>query len=254
MPIAGGIYYSLHEGASPQKTPVIFIHGAGGHHLYWPAAIRHLAGQRVFCIDLPGHGKSEGASQQSVWGYTQRIANFMVELGIYRAIFAGHSLGGCLALALAMEFADRVVGLGLVATASHIGLPAAIMAQEAHTGSFPLVVTALKELSFSPRSSPRLVTDAIRHLSEIRPSLLYNDLLAGMNFDVHDRLEAIKAPALILAGLDDLITPPACARAMAVNLPRSTLHLIPDAGHMVQLEQPAAVTAALNQFLNQFSD
>jgi pimeloyl-ACP methyl ester carboxylesterase len=254
MPIASGIYYSLYEGASQQKTPLVFIHGAGGNHLYWPAAIRHLAGQRVFCIDLPGHGKSEGTSQQSVWGYANRIANFITELGVYRAIFVGHSLGGCLALALALEHSDQVAGLGLVATAAHIELPGAIMAQVSHTGSFPLVVAALKELAFSPHTDAGLINDAMQSLAKTRPSLLYNDLIAGMNFDIHNRLESIKAPALILTGSDDQITPPACARAMAVNLPQANLHIIPNAGHMVQLEQPAALTAALDQFLNQFSE
>jgi pimeloyl-ACP methyl ester carboxylesterase len=254
MPIAGGLYYSLYEGTNQQKTPVVFIHGAGGSHLYWPAVIRHLAGQRVICIDLPGHGRSDGASQQSVWGYAQRIANFVYELGAYRAIFVGHSLGGCLALALALEHPDQVAGLGLVATSTHIELPAAIMAQAAHAGSFPLFITEMKKLAFSPHTDARLVNDAMLRLSETRPSLLYNDLIAGMNCDIHDRLEGIQVPALIVTGADDQITPPACARAMAVNLPQANLHIIPQAGHMVQLEKPDALIAALDQFLDQFSD
>jgi pimeloyl-ACP methyl ester carboxylesterase len=112
----------------------------------------------------------------------------------------------------------------------------------------------MRELAFSPHSDARLVNDAMQRLSEIRPSLLYNDLIAGMNFDIHDRLEGIKTPALILTGDDDQITPPACARAMAVNLPQANLHIIPQAGHMVQLEQPQAVMAALDQFLSPLLD
>jgi pimeloyl-ACP methyl ester carboxylesterase len=247
------MYYSLYEGDSQQKTPVVLIHGAGGDHLYWPAAIRRLLSQRVLSIDLPGHGKSEGTGYQSIWFYAQWIVNFLANLEIYQAIFIGHSMGGCIALALALDHPNQVAGLGLISTSTHIEFPAGILDQAAQPASFPLVVKTLMQRTFSPAANPKLVRDAAHRLAESRPSLLYGDLMACAAFDAHDRLDKINVPTLVMAGNDDLITPPACARALAVGLAGARLKIIPDAGHMVQLEQPILAAAALQSYLTQFS-
>jgi pimeloyl-ACP methyl ester carboxylesterase len=247
------MYYSLHEGDNPQKTPVVLIHGAGGDHLYWPAAIRRLPGQRVLSIDLPGHGKSDGTGYQSIWLYAQWIANFLAGLEIYQAVFVGHSMGGCIALALALDYPHRVAGLGLIATSNHIEFPAGILDQAAQPASFPMVVETLVQRTFSPAASPGLVRDAANRLVESRSGLLFGDLMACAAFDVHDRLDKVLVPTLVIAGSDDQITPPACARALAVNIAGSSLKIIAEAGHMVQLEQPAQTASALQSFLNQFS-
>ena len=60
MPITAGLHYFLHEGGRPVKSPVVLIHGAGMDHSAWPPEIRRLAGENVFTLDLPGHGKSKG--------------------------------------------------------------------------------------------------------------------------------------------------------------------------------------------------
>jgi pimeloyl-ACP methyl ester carboxylesterase len=247
------MYYSLYEEDNLPKTPVVLIHGAGADHLYWPVAIRRLPGQHVLCIDLPGHGKSEGTGYQSIWSYAQWLVSFLADLEIYQAIFVGHSMGGCIALALAIEHPNQVAGLALISTAAHIEFPGGILEQAAQPASFPLVTEMLVQRTFSPAASPNLLRDATRRLGESRSSLLFGDLMACAAFDVHDRLDKIHAPTLVMAGNDDLITPPACARALAVSLAGAKLKILPDAGHMLQLEQPNLAAAALKSYLSQFS-
>ena len=58
MPIASGLHYFAHNETLTSRPPVILIHGAGGSHLTWPAEVRRLPGQRIFALDLPGHGDS----------------------------------------------------------------------------------------------------------------------------------------------------------------------------------------------------
>jgi pimeloyl-ACP methyl ester carboxylesterase len=253
MPINHGIYYSLHEEGSRDSLPAVLIHGAGGDHLYWPASIRRLAGQTVLGIDLPGHGKSSGNSQQSLWSYAGWLADFLTQIGYYQVVLVGHSMGGCLALAMALEYPGQVAGLGLISTAPHIDFSGDLLNLAAHPASFPLVVEALTHLAFSPSTDLNLVQDASRRLSETRPSLLYSDLMACAVFDAHARLNAIKVPTLVMTGMDDQITPPGSARALAVSLPNASVYIIPAAGHMAPLEQPDEVAGRLGQFLVQFS-
>src|SRR3989304_5253214 len=97
MPFKAGFYYSLHEGGKPEQKPVILIHGAGSSHLFWPAEIRRLTGHTVLALDLPGHGHSDGVGFQSVSDYSGAITEFLAAMGIFKAAFVGHSLGGGLA-------------------------------------------------------------------------------------------------------------------------------------------------------------
>src|SRR4030042_2520041 len=103
MPNAAGIYYHAYEGAGGGKhPPVVLIHGAGGHHLYWPSQIRRMPGLRVYALDLPGHGKSEGRGEQSIALYAESILGWLLAVDIHRAIFVGSSMGRAIALHLAL--------------------------------------------------------------------------------------------------------------------------------------------------------
>ncbi len=118
MPIAAGIHYFLHEGGRQKRTPLVLIHGAGGDHLSWPPEIRRLTDERVFTLDLPGHGKSKGPGRQSVADYAESVVGFMNAADLSRAVFIGHALGGAIALTLAIDHPQRVAGIGLISIGS----------------------------------------------------------------------------------------------------------------------------------------
>jgi len=116
MPFAAGIHYFVREEGDVFRPPVILIHGAGGNHLYWPPELRRLAGFRVLALDLPGHGKSSGVGLQSIRDYASSLMTYMDAVGLSRAVIVGHSMGGAIALTLCLDHAERVAGLGLIAT------------------------------------------------------------------------------------------------------------------------------------------
>jgi pimeloyl-ACP methyl ester carboxylesterase len=260
MPFAAGMYYSVNEGGSKENPVVVLIHGAGADHLYWPADVRRLPGYTMIAPDLPGHGRSGGSGQQSIWIYAGQLVDFLAELGLYQAVFVGHSMGGCLALALALEYSGNVAALGLISCGAHIEIPPDILEHTFSPATFPLALEALKERIFSPYSNPDLVERGMRQLAETRPGVLYGDLLACQSFDVVDRVNQIMAPALILTGSEDQLTPPYCAQFLMANLGSTLkasedsspnrLQVVPSAGHMLTLEQPQVLKSALVSYLN----
>ncbi len=250
MPCAAGIYYYAFEGGVIETPPIVLIHGAGGNHLYWPPEIRRLTGNRVYAVDLPGHGKSEGYGLQSIAGYAGKLAAWLSAMGLHAAVFVGHSMGGAIALALASDYPEHVAGLGLVSSSARLNVGADILENAAHAATLHKAVEALAAHSFSPATESRLVELATMRMGEIRPSVLHGDLTACTQFDATQQLAAIRAPALVVCGADDRMTPVRSSQFLADSIRSARLVVVPRAGHMVMLEQPQAVAAELGKFVS----
>jgi pimeloyl-ACP methyl ester carboxylesterase len=259
MPFAAGIHYFNHEpeaggGENLVRLPVILIHGAGGNHLYWPPEVRRLGGQRILALDLPGHGKSSGVGQQSIRDYARSVLDFMDSLGIVRAVFVGHSMGGAIALTLGLDFAERAAALGLIASGGRLRVASPVLENTANAATFPLAVQLINEWAFGPQADPNLKALAARRMAETRPAVLHGDLLACDAFDVMARLEEIRVPTLVLCGTEDKLTPPHYSKTLAARIPGAALQTVDGAGHMVMLEEPRRVAGVLGVFLGTVSD
>lgn len=250
MPISNGIYYFAHDESNWARPAVILLHGAGGNHLFWPPEIRHLAGQRIYALDLPSHGKSEGISRQSISDYAESVLGFMDSLKLRKAVFVGHSMGGAIALWLGIHRPARALGLGLVATAPRLRVSPELLENTSNPATCPLAVKTIVEWSFSPLADARLKELAAKRLSEVRSSVLHGDFMACAAYDETSLLGRIKAPALIICGVEDKMTPHYLSQAMHERLKDSLLHIVDGAGHMVMLEQPLVVARVLDLFLN----
>lgn len=250
MPIASDIYYFAHQETHKGKLPVLLVHGAGGNHLHWPAQARRMDDFRVYALDLPGHGRSEGRGYQSIPSYSDQILNWMDSLQMNRVVFVGHSMGGGIALTMGLEHPDRVIGLGLIGTGARLRVLPELIEYAGRAETMPMVVERMIELSFSSSSDPRLVELAGSRMVDTRPSVLQGDFLACDKFDVMERISEIQAPALALCGKDDQLTPPKYSRFLADHMPDTHLEIIPQAGHMVMLEKPDEFTQHLAGFLS----
>lgn len=250
MPIAASIHYQLHEGSPEgQKPPVVLLHGAGGTSLYWPPEMRRLKGYRVYAPDLPGHGKSAGSGAQTIPAYAQAVVEWLGALGLHRAVFVGHSMGSAIALSLALDYSEHVLGLGLLGAGARLRVAPEILTCAADPAMLTNVVAVVVSWSFSPGASPRLVELATQRMSEARPSVLYGDFLACNAFDEMGRIAQIQQPALVICGSDDRMTPLRYSQYLADHIPHAALKVVHSAGHMVMLEQPRAVAEALGEFL-----
>ena len=254
MPVEAEIYYQIYEGSEEgQRPPVILIHGAGGTHLLWPSEVRRLPGHRILALDLPGHGKSGGRGRQSISEYVEAILVWMDSLGVHRSIFVGHSMGGAVAISLALDHAEHVIGLGLVSTGARLSVAPQLLESASSPSTFYKATEMIMNWSFSPHADARLVELAARRMDEIRPSVLHGDFLACNSFDEMGRIVQIRQPTLILCGAEDRMTPVRYSQFLGDSIPGSILKTIPDAGHMVMLEQPKAVAKAMADFLANLS-
>lgn len=249
MPTAAGISYALSEDGNKDQPPVILIHGAGSNHTVWPAEIRRLAGQRVLAIDLPGHGRSSGVALQSIAAYGDQMIELLAALGLYQAVFVGHSMGGAIALDVAARYPNNVAGLGLIATGAYLGVDRDFLENLSNPVTIPTAMTAFQKRAFGPGVSPLLANRCMQALREARPSVLNGDWRACADFDMRESITRVEAPTWIIAGGEDKLTPVAYAHFLAERLPAARLQIIPSAGHMVMLEQTGKVVQGLQQFL-----
>ena len=244
--------YSFSHGTENfTRPPIVLIHGAGGMHLHWPPQARYLSGQRVYAPDLPGHGRSPAkASETSIAGYARAVVDFLDDLELPPAIIVGHSMGGAVALHLALDTPERVLGLCLVASGAKLGVDPALLNGIAHADSIPATLRRLNELEFGPDVNPRMKELALQRMRDIDPQVLHADYLACDSFDVRARLGEINIPTQIFCGTHDLLTPIHYSEYLRERISGAELVPFARAGHMLMLEQPEMFTNALEEFAN----
>lgn len=227
---------------------VILVHGAGGRAEVWAPQLAGLADvARLIAVDLPGHGGTGGPGCRQVDDYVDWLVGLLDALGVDRTVVAGHSMGGAIAQTLALGHRDRLSGLVLVGTGARLRVLGRIL-QLFQEGS-PHGPDLVASLSYSPKTPAGAVVEAERALLETPAAVTLGDFLACDRFDVMARLAGIDVPTLVLAGVDDRLTPPKYGAYLARQIPGARLVEIEAAGHFPQLEQPAAVNAALRGFL-----
>jgi len=228
----------------------VLIHGVGGHHLSWPPQIRRLHDQRVYAVDLPAHGRSDGIGRQRIEDYANDVLALLDELRISRAVLIGHSMGGAIALDAAIRWPKRVLGLGLIGTGARLPVDPAILRNAAQEANTPVAVRQIGERSFAAATPARLRELALERMAATRPSVLHGDLMACDAFDRMVDLRSVTSPTLIVCGVEDQMTPPKYSQYLHQQIAGSVLHIVQEAGHMVMLEQPDRVAEHLAQFLN----
>ncbi len=168
------------------SPPLVLIHDAGGDHLSWPSEIRRLPGTRVYTIDLPGHGKTEGLGRQYIEEYAVCLVEFLNAAGLSTAVFGGHGMGGAIALTLALNHPRRVAGTVLISTGPRLPIPASILENGANPSTLPRAINAIQEISFCGNASAALRDSFCKHLTHTRQnSLIWR--LVGMQSVRHGR-------------------------------------------------------------------
>jgi pimeloyl-ACP methyl ester carboxylesterase len=217
--------------------------------LYWPPEIRRLPGYCVYAIDLPGHGKSAVVGGlQNIDDYAHQLVEWLEAVQVRRAVLVGHSMGSAIAMSAAIHHPSDVVGLGLVSSGARLRVNPELLNFASDQTTFMKAVDMLVACSYSENASPHLVELVTRRLLETRQSVFWGDLQACNRFDVMDKLDTISQPTLVACGAEDQMTPIRYAQYLANSIPHAQLTIIPNAGHMVMLEQPSMLAASLLSF------
>ncbi len=243
------IFYALHRPRERlDETPaVVCVHGAGGSHLNWPAEIRRLPEAAVYALDLPGHGRSSAMGRQTIQEYMAVLVSFLNALNLPDAVIVGHSMGSAVALQAALSQAGRVRGLVLVGSGARLRVAPAIL--QGILEDFEGAVKLIGDWAYGPDASADLKHLGQQLMAQTSPKVMHDDFLACDAFDVMDRLGDINTPTLVITGTADRLTPVKYATFLAQNIPDAELLLIDNAGHMVMLERPQKVGAAIGRFV-----
>jgi pimeloyl-ACP methyl ester carboxylesterase len=243
---SGTIFYTVN--GEPSAGPaLVLLHGAGGSRLNWTSDLRRLSGATVYTLDLPGHGRSGGGGRDAIEGYAADVAAFFGAVGIERAVLVGHSMGGAIALTMALDSPERVPGLVLVATGARLRVAPSIL--ERISIDFEAAVDIITRYAWSQEAPPELVDLGRERFREAGPDVLLGDLTACDRFDVMERLGEIDVPALVVAGSADRLVPAKYAHYLAEHILGARLAIVEGAGHMVMLERPVEVARAVQHFL-----
>ncbi len=258
------------EGAGP---PIVMLHGLASQlqSFTYALAERLRGSHRLLMIDRPGCGYSQAGVEATLTEQARLVAGLMTQLGIERALVVGHSLGGALALALAVDHPERVAGLALLspATQPQSEVPPALKPLAIRSDPLRWIIGWLLAVPASMRNRDQVLgalfgPDRVAEdfgtrggaLLLARPSSYRNacrDLVeAGGQFDAYAaRHGEIRVPVGVLYGDGDAILDPRLHGAgLRRSLPDLDLQLLAGGGHMIPLVR-ADETAA---FIERMAD
>jgi pimeloyl-ACP methyl ester carboxylesterase len=156
-------------------------------------------------------------------------------------------MGGAIVQEFALHYPGRLAGIVLVGTGARLRVAPAIL--EGIRSDFPATARTIADWVHDKNTPEQLKRLYVQRTLENDPAVMYGDFYACDQFDRRADVARIETPALVLCGSTDVMTPPKFSESLAQSLPHARLTLIPNAGHMVALEAPEAVTAAVVDFL-----
>ena len=237
---------------------VLYLHGLGMTRTGWDAQLEGLAdAYRGVAWDLPGYGASAPLDALSLEAAADSAAA-LVELLGGSAHIVGMSMGGMIALQLALRHPACVRSLALVDTSPAFGLDgtdpdawraARLAPLDAGAQIEDFAEPVLRGV-MAPDPDPGAVATAVASMLRVPIAGLRQSIAALPAHDVRARLGEIAAPTLVVVGELDEETPPSYAEALAAGIPGARLAVIPGAGHLTPFEAPDALTALLRGHLD----
>jgi pimeloyl-ACP methyl ester carboxylesterase len=240
---------------------VLLIHGFPLCRRMWHPQIRAVteAGFRVITPDLRGFGESDAPDgPYSMELFADDMVALLDHLGIDRAVIGGMSMGGYVLFNLLERYRPRLNGACFIVTRANADDEAGkerrlALARDVLKFGPQVVAEPFERLLFAENSlieRPKLVAEVYRWMAANDSRGLAGGLLAMRERKDYTRLlTGFAIPALAIGAEVDKAAPPEYVRLIASGIPGCRVSIIPEAGHMVNLENPGAFNAALLEFL-----
>ena len=239
--------------------PLVFAHAFPLNRTMWAPQVSALV-DRFRCVtwDYRGLGESSAKGPFSVDQYADDLATLLDQLHIDRIVLAGCSMGGYVTFAFWRRHRQRVRALVLADTRAEADSAEALskrseqIAQARNEGATSVANTLIQGvIGKTTREKQPDTYDAVHRMMAQAPIEGIVGAIEAMMHrpDSTQLLAEIDVPTLIVVGDEDVLTPPKDARAMQQHLPGSRLEIIAQAGHLSNLERPAAFNHVLTEFL-----
>lgn len=237
---------------------IALTHSLAMDHRFWDrtAALLADAGD-VLVWDCRGHGQSaKSPGPYTGEGFADDLAAVLDAAGWDSCAVGGASMGGCVTLAFAAAYPQRVRGVGLVDTTAWYGADAPEKwnerAAKARTNGMAALVGFQKARWFSAdfaAAHPEIVEACVQAFLENQLDCYVETCRMLGRFDKRDALPGFRAPTRIVVGSEDYATPLAMAQAMQAAIPGSSLKVLPGAAHLTPIECPEIVAGELRQIM-----
>ena len=258
-----GIRHSYEEAGDVSAPALILLHGFPFTSALWWAQVESLSDRyQVIAPDLRGFGGSDlGSQDYTIASLADDVAALLDSLGLTEdrpTVIAGLSMGGYVAFEFYRRHSTRVAALLLADTRPHPDDQQARanrkkMAELARSEGSRAVAEQLlpKLLAAGTRQHRPEIERVLRRMMEsVPPDTIAAALMAmAERADSRPLLPKIQVPVLVLAGAEDVITPPSEASEWVKDLPRGRLETIDAAGHVSNLERPEVFNTLLLDFL-----
>lgn len=251
----------LHVDMAGRGPDLVLLHGWGMHGGIWDGVRDALARQfRLHVVDLPGYGASEPIAPYTLAGLAEAVAQALPQ----QAHVCGWSLGGQVALRLALDFPERVQKLVLIGATPCFrqrldwapGMEDATLAEFARSLELDYAGTLKRFLSLQARSGDdaRAVIAALREKLFARGEPSLDTLRGGLailrDLDLRDAVMDVDQPTLVIHGARDTVAPAAAGAWLAQRLPHGRLTLVDGGAHAPFLSHRVETVQAMEQFLN----
>ena len=252
----------LHWREAGAGDPVVFIHGFPFNSAMWNAQLAVApTGWRFIAPDLRGFGTSEAGAkaEYSMDLFADDMIALLDHLQIEQAVICGLSMGGYVALSLVDRYPDRVRALVLAATRASADDAAArkgraeLAAKARSEGAAAVVKAMLPKLLAGATSTqrPAVLSQVRKMMESTKPETLARSLEAmAKRKDYTGELDKISVAAMVVRGDQDEIIPKGDAELIARGIRGTRQEVIPNTGHLPNMEAPDVFNHALHQFLN----
>jgi pimeloyl-ACP methyl ester carboxylesterase len=234
---------------------IVLLHGIGGDRLLWNEVATTLARDfRVLVPDLRGHGKTPAppGSTFSLAEMAEDVLHLLDEKSIDRAHWVGLSAGGFLALRLTLDHPERTRSLTVVGSAAYLDAHARSVVERwwstyAEEGPDGLALRFLKDLYYPDwvEAHPEVIDLAYEEVRarNYAGATAWARTLWG--FDERNSITAIRTPTLIVQAMDDQVMDASHGRILRQSIPGSTIRIFAQTGHLIPIERPGELAAAV---------